>query len=70
MTGPSDERTLLTEVTGRLTAGYPDVPLAMIGEVVHDLHMRFGAAPIRDFIPLLVERMARTALDELSISYA
>ena len=44
----------------------PDV----IAEVVDELHATFNGAPVRDYVPLFVERKARTALEELSVSYA
>lgn len=64
-----DERTQLAEVAERLAARYPAVPQATIGEVVDDLHARFNGARLREFVPMFVERNARRALDELSVSY-
>jgi len=34
------------------------------------MHNSFNGAPIREFVPLFVERRARSALAELSVSYA
>ncbi|WP_431236078.1 three-helix bundle dimerization domain-containing protein (plasmid) [Mycolicibacterium psychrotolerans] len=65
-----DERTQLDEIVERLSAAYPTMTAAAIAEVVTDLHARFRGAPVREFIPLFVERDARHALDELSVSYA
>jgi len=33
-----------------------------VSETVHDCHEQFAGRPIRDFVPVLVERMARTSL--------
>jgi hypothetical protein len=60
------EQALISDIVERLTRSYPTVPLAMIAEVVHDLHVRFDGARVREFVPLFVERHARTALVELA----
>jgi hypothetical protein len=65
-----DEAAVLGEVVERLAGRYPTLPPDAITEVVHDLHGRFAGAPIREFVPLFVERRATSALAELSVSYA
>ena len=65
-----DEQARLGETVGRLRAIYPTLPVETITEVVHDMHTSFNGAPIREFVPLFVERRARSALAELSVSYA
>jgi hypothetical protein len=65
-----DERTQLAEIVERLCAAYPTVTPTTVAEVVNELHARFRGAPVREYIPLFVERDARLALDELSVSYA
>lgn len=65
----TDEQTQLRELAARLSARYPEVPAATVSEVVQDQHNRFRGAPIREFIPLFVERQAHTALTELSVPY-
>jgi hypothetical protein len=37
-----------------------------VSSAIHVAHARFEQSPIRDFIPLLVERRARVDLAELS----
>jgi hypothetical protein len=32
---------------------------------MHDVHARFDGRPLRDYVPLLVERSARSELDQL-----
>jgi hypothetical protein len=63
------EQRQLDEVIERLTARYPAVSRAAVSEVVHDLHTTFAGAPLREFVALFVERRARAALEELSVSY-
>ncbi|MCE9515518.1 MAG: hypothetical protein NTY24_13895 [Mycobacterium sp.] len=62
-----DEQILLAELVERLTESCPTVPPETVAEVVHSLHARFNEAPIREFVPLLVEREARMALSELFV---
>lgn len=64
-----DEQAQLAEVVHRLTSDYPTLSPAIVSEVVKDLHSRFNGARLREYIPMLVERNARTALSELSVSY-
>lgn len=54
----------IVEVTRRLTARFPDVPAATVQSAVEQAHRRFVGAPIRDFVPVFVERVARDALSE------
>ena len=62
-----DEQAVLGEVVERLAGRYPTLPPDAINDVVHDLHAKFDGAPIREFVPLCVERRAHTALNELSV---
>ena len=64
-----DEHAVLGEVVERLAGRYPTLPPDTINDVVRDLHARFDGAPIREFVPLFVERQAHTALTELSVPY-
>lgn len=59
-----DEATRIREVVERLTRRHPDVPAETVERVVHRSHARFADTPVRDFIPLLVERNARNELSE------
>jgi hypothetical protein len=65
-----DEQARLSEVVERLAGTYPTLSSDTVHEVVHDLHARFDGAPIREFVPLFVERRAHGALAELSVAYA
>ena len=69
MVGVRDEQQQLSGVVDRLSAQYPSVSPGMVAEVVRELQDRFNGARIREFVPLFVERHARTALEELSVDY-
>jgi hypothetical protein len=70
MMSAMNERTLMSEMVQRLAQKFPTVPPSTVAEVVNDMHVRFDGAPVREFVPLFVERRARSALGELSVSYA
>jgi hypothetical protein len=58
----SNEWTAIQQLVSRLTESFPDVPPDMVTEVVHHNHARFDGRPVRDFVPLFVERGARREL--------
>ncbi len=53
----------LNEVVERLREQFPEVPEEQVRSVVTKAHEGFAGHPIRDFVPVFVERVAR---DELS----
>lgn len=59
----SEERAI-DDVVARLTARYPSLDPAQIATTVRQMHERFASCAVRDFVPLLVERYVREALDE------
>ena len=61
------EQTLLSDIVARLIRSFPTVPPAVVAEVVNELHVKFDGARLRDYVPLFVERNARTALAELAV---
>jgi hypothetical protein len=65
-----DEHAQIIEVIDRLTRSYPALTSDVIADVVHNLHATFDGAPLREFVPLFVERKAHSALDQLAVSYA
>jgi hypothetical protein len=65
--GAMTEETQMSELIQRLNARYPRVPLDTITTVVHDTHAAFSGARIREFVPLFVERRARSALTEIAV---
>lgn len=59
-----DERRAVEEVFRRLTALFPDVPPGEIRATVDGVHARL-TGPVRDYVPLLVERQSRDILSSL-----
>jgi hypothetical protein len=60
---PEHEARAMEEVVERLAARFPDVAEDRVREIVTAAHEEFANRPIRDFVPVFVERTAR---DELS----
>jgi hypothetical protein len=56
------ERTLIDEVERRLIRKYAHLAPNQISTAVQRAHARFEQCPIRDFVPLLVERRVRQEL--------
>jgi hypothetical protein len=56
------EPQLIADVERRLASKYGHLPPEQISAAVQDAHARFEQSPIRDFVPLLVERHARAEL--------
>ncbi|MGB3485135.1 MAG: hypothetical protein WBB07_23325 [Mycobacterium sp.] len=56
------EQAALVQVVERLTGIFAGVPAERIRAEVSAASAHFAASPIRDFIPLLVERRARAEL--------
>lgn len=61
------EQTRITEMVERLTKRYPTLSAQTVTEVVGDMYAAFDGSRIREFVPLFVERRARSALTELSV---
>jgi hypothetical protein len=55
----------IQQVVDRLKQIYPAVPEDTVATVVLHDHARFDGRPIRDFVPLFVERRARQELRTL-----
>lgn len=56
------EQTLLAEIGRRLTQEFPGVAPEVVDAAIRQAHARFANSPIRDFIPLFVEKQARLKL--------
>lgn len=52
----------MAKLEERLTGTYADLPPDRISAAVQAALARFEQSPIRDFVPLLVERRARAEL--------
>jgi hypothetical protein len=56
------EHLLIAEVERRLTRKYAHIPTDQVSTAVQRVYAQFEQSPIRDFVPLLVERRARAEL--------
>ncbi|KUI45467.1 hypothetical protein AU198_17855 [Mycobacterium sp. GA-1199] len=59
------EQQVLDQIADRLSVSYPSVPADAVTGLVREHHARFEGRPIRDFIPLFVERKARAELERI-----
>jgi hypothetical protein len=58
----SEEERAITEIVERLGKKFPQIATAAIAETVAASRPEFADAPIRDFVPLFVERSAKHKL--------
>jgi hypothetical protein len=57
------ERHALEQVTDRLSRSFADhFSPGQVNQAVSSIHHRFDGRPIREFVPVLVERIARDEL--------
>jgi hypothetical protein len=59
------EQTIIDQIVVRLTSRYPTISASTVSTVVHDIHARYEGRPLRDYVPLFVERNAKSELDRL-----
>ena len=52
------EEILISEVQARLVTKFAELPPQQVSRAVAEAHARFAQSPVRDFVPLLVERRA------------
>ncbi|SPM27140.1 uncharacterized protein RMCN_0672, partial [Mycobacterium terramassiliense] len=62
------EQQIIAGVADRLTRKYPTFPVETVTAVVRDAHARFDGRPVREYVPLLVERFAGQELEYLAIT--
>jgi hypothetical protein len=60
------EQQIIDELAGRLVDVYAGIEPKHVSRIVHEEYARFEGRPIRDFIPLFVERKAKAELSKLS----
>jgi hypothetical protein len=60
--GEISETLMIAEVERRLISTYTDLPQDRVSSALQSAHAHFEESPIRDFVPLLVERRARAEL--------
>ncbi|MFE3188288.1 three-helix bundle dimerization domain-containing protein [Nocardia sp. NPDC059240] len=58
----SDEARQVEELTDRLATRFPAISAWTITTVVREIHQGFDGRPVREFVPLLVERVAARKL--------
>lgn len=68
MMSAEDENRAVTEVSHRLAASFPDMSPDDVATTVHASHEQFAGRPIRDFVPVLVERLAKSNLKDRRLS--
>jgi hypothetical protein len=59
------EQTIIDQIVMHRTNRYPTISASTVATVFHDVHSRYDGRPLRDFVPLFVERNARSELDRL-----
>lgn len=62
LSAPDNEREAIDRLVGRLRQRFPDLPPERIVDAVTGAHREFSEAKVRDFVPVLVEQQAMTAL--------
>lgn len=64
------EQQIIAGVADRLTSKYPSVSAETVTAVVRDVHARFDGRPVREYVPLLVERIAGQEVELLALAAA
>ena len=60
-----NEDAAIEHVVERLTDQFPTVPAEVVEETVAGVHDGFDEAPVRDFVPVIVEHDAKEKLREV-----
>ena len=58
------EQTLIADIERRLNEQFPDLMPDLVDAAVRTEHARFLSSPIRNFVPLLVEKNVRQHLTD------
>ncbi len=58
------EEDAIRQVAARLTRQFPDLPVDEVERAVYGKYGSFDDSPVRDFVPVLVERASRGRLAE------
>ncbi|AQT81043.1 hypothetical protein B1R94_19930 [Mycolicibacterium litorale] len=59
------EEQIIEQLSSRLAVAYPHIQQEQVSRTVSEEYGRFDGRPIRDFIPLFVERHATRRLSQL-----
>lgn len=62
---PRSEQDLLVDIEHRLVNLYAQLDPQQVTATIGHAHAKFAQSPVRDFVPLLVERRARRELAAL-----
>jgi len=57
---------MIEQLLERLIATHPAVPSERVAEVVRSVHAKFDDRPLREYVPLFVERGAKRELGHLT----
>ncbi|MFC9559051.1 three-helix bundle dimerization domain-containing protein [Agromyces sp. NPDC056965] len=60
----TEEARAVGEVIDRLAGRFPDLPRDHVAAVVEAAHLELEGNPVRDFVPVLVERTAKQRLKQ------
>ena len=60
------EQQIIDQIADRLAGILPEVSPEAVTRVVQEEHARFNGRPVRDFVPLFVERYAKAELAKLA----
>lgn len=60
------EQRAVEEVIDRLASKYPGVERSEIANIVADEHQSYEGRPVRDFVPVLVEKSAKKRVKRLA----
>lgn len=61
------EQQIIDQLAERLADAHGNLEPSQVARVVHEQYARFDGRPIRDFVPLFVERRATAELGRLTI---
>lgn len=64
----SEEERAIAEAAERLTKVFPDISPDTVEQAIAESRPEFDGNPIRDFVPLFVERSAKHRLKTLTTS--
>jgi hypothetical protein len=62
----TSEQRMIDQLRERLVATHPSVPPERVAEIVRDIYAQFDERPLREYVPLFVERGAKRQLGQLS----
>jgi len=60
-----DETVAIAKVIDRVNQRFPDLPQRSVESVVWAEYQLFNGHPVRDFVPILVERAAKARLSAM-----